>query len=119
MGKLSDLFTHVRKARSGKGIGFVGKSANTFKARAAALLVELSGTDAGNAEAAIKAGADGLLFTWDGQGNGKTDALRQAIEAAQSAGEQVICGLHFTGGWKERERKDFGGFKEQGFSFGG
>lgn len=117
MGKLSDLFAQVRKARSGKGIGFVGKSAPTLKAREAALLVEFHGTDAGNAEAAIKAGADGLIFTWDGQGKEDTDALHKAIEAAQSADEHILCGLHLTGGWKKLARKDFEHFKELGLSF--
>lgn len=117
MGKLSDLFTQVRKARSGKGIGFVGKNAPTLKARAAALLVELNGTNAGNAEAAIKAGADGLIFVWTGQNDGNTNALRQAVEAAQAAGEHVLCGLHLTGGWDKLERKDFEDFKELGLHF--
>lgn len=117
MGKLSDLFTQVRKARSGKGIGFVGKNAPTLKALAAALLVELNGTDAGNAEAAIKAGADGLIFAWNGQSDKNTDALHEAVEAAQAAGEHVLCGLHLTGGWDKLERKDFEGFKQAGLNF--
>jgi predicted RNA-binding protein YlqC (UPF0109 family) len=117
MGKLSDLFTQVRRARSGKGIGFVGKNSPTLKAREAALLVELRGTDAGKAEAAIKAGADGLIFAWGGQSNGDTDALHSAIEAAQSANEHILCGLHLTGGWQALERKDFEDFKELGVSF--
>ncbi|MGH2480794.1 MAG: hypothetical protein ACRDHW_14165, partial [Ktedonobacteraceae bacterium] len=117
MGKLSDLFAQVRRTRSGKGIGFVGKSAPTLKARAAALLVELRGTDEGNAEAAVKAGADGLIFTWDGQGNGNTAALHKAVEAAQSAGEHVLCGLHLIGGWQKWEREDFEQLKELGLSF--
>lgn len=117
MGKLSDLFAQVRRARSGKGIGFVGKNSPTLKAREAALLVELRGIDAGKAEAAIKAGADGLIFTWNGQSNGDTDALRSAIEAAQSADEHILCGLHLTSNWNTLERKDFEHFKEVGLSF--
>src|SRR5579859_2577773 len=115
MGKLSSLFAQVRKARSGKGIGFVGKGTPAAKPRAAALLVELSGTDAGNAEAAVKAGADGLIFAWKGDGN--TEALGKAIEAAQAAGEDVLCGLHVTANWEKLERKDFEQFKELGLSF--
>ena len=115
MGKLSDLFAQVRRARSGKGMGFVGKGAPTLKARATALLVELRSANAGNAEAAVKAGADGLIFTWDGQGN--TDALHGAVETAQAADEHILCGLHFTGGWKKLERQDFEQFKELGLSF--
>lgn len=115
MGKLSSLFAQVRKARSGKGIGFVGKSTPAVKPRAAALLVELNGTDAGNAEAAVKAGADGLIFSWKGDGN--TEALGKAVETAQAAGEDVLCGLHILAGWEKLERKDFEHFKELGLSF--
>lgn len=115
MGKLSSLFAQVRKARSGKGIGFVGKSTPAVKPRAAALLVELSGTDAGNVEATIKAGADGLIFNW--KGNGNTDALGKAITTARAAGEDVICGLRVTGGWDKLARKDFEDLKELGVGF--
>ena len=115
MGKLSNLFAQVRKARSGKGIGFVGKNTPAAKPRAAALLVELSGTDAGNAEAAVKAGADGLIFAWKGDGN--TEALGKTVAAAQAAGEDVLCGLHLIAGWEKLERKDFEQFKELGVSF--
>lgn len=117
MGKLSDLFAQVRKARSGKGIGFVGKNAPTLKAREAALLVEFHGAEAGKAEAAIKAGADGLIFIWDGQNSEQTDALHNAVEAAQSAGEHILCGLHLTDGWDTLGRKDFEHFKELGLNF--
>jgi hypothetical protein len=115
MGKLSNLFAQVRKARSGKGIGFVGKSTPAAKPRAAALLVELSGTDAGNAEAAVKAGADGLIFAW--KGDGSTETLGKAVASAQAAGEDVLCGLHILAGWEKLERKDFEQFKEQGLNF--
>lgn len=115
MGKLSNLFAQVHKARSGKGIGFVGKNTLAAKPRAAALLVELSGTDAGNAEAAVKAGADGLIFAWKGDGN--TEELSKALQAAQAAGEDVLGGLRITGGWERLEREDFERFKELGLSF--
>lgn len=115
MGKLSSLFAQVRKARSGKGIGFVGKSTPSAKPRVAALLVELSGTDAGNAEAAVKAGADGLIFAWKGDSN--TEELSKAIAAAQAAGEDVLCGLHVIANWEKLERKNFEQFKELGLSF--
>lgn len=116
MGKLSDLFTQVRKARSSQGIGFVGgKHASAIKPRAAALLVEINNTNAGNAEATIKAGADGLIFAWNGQNS--TDALQKAVEAAQAAGENVISGLHLTGGWHTLTRQSFEDFKELGLNF--
>jgi 2-methylisocitrate lyase-like PEP mutase family enzyme len=114
MGKLSELFGQARKARSGSGIGFVGKSTPTVKPRVAALLVECNGADAGNAEAAIKAGADGLIFAWS---KGNKETLQAAVEAAKAAGEGVLCGLHITGGWAQLTRKSFEDFKELGLSF--
>jgi hypothetical protein len=118
MGKLSDLFAQVRKARSGKGMGFVGgKNVPTIKPRAAALLVDLNGINAGNAEAAVKAGADGLIFAWNGQNTNSTDALQKAVEAAQAADENVISGLHLSGGWNKLTRKNFEAFKELGLNF--
>ena len=114
MGKLSDLFAQVRRVRSSKGIGFVGKSGPTLKARAMALLVALHSTDAGKAEAAVKAGADGLVFTWS---EGDREALHKAIEAAQAVGEHALYGLHFRGGWEKLERHDFEQFREIGISF--
>lgn len=118
MSKLSDLFTQVRKTRSGKGIGFVGgKNATVIKPRAAALLVELNGMNAANAESAIKAGADGLIFTWNGQGTQNTDALQKAIAATQATGENILSGLHITGGWQKLGRKDLERFKELGVNF--
>ncbi len=116
MGKLSDLFTQVRKTRSSRGIGFAGaKNTPTIKPRAAALLVEVQTINAGNAEATIKAGADGLIFAWNGQSS--TDALKKAVEAAQAAGENVLSGLNITGGWNKLTRKDFEQFKELGLNF--
>jgi len=117
MGKLSDLFTQVRRARSGRGIGFVGKSTPAMKPRAAALLVECNKIDGGNAEAAIKAGADGLIFAWSGQQKGSAEALRSAIEAAKAAGDGVLCGLDIAGNWDKLTRKDFEDFKELGVGF--
>lgn len=117
MGKLSDLFTQVRKARSSKGIGFVGgRNAVAIKPRAAALLVELQTVNAGSAEAAVKAGADGLIFNWNGQ-SGDTEALQKAVAAAQAAGENVITGLHISSGWNKLARNDFENFKELGLNF--
>jgi len=117
MGKLSELFAQVHKARSGKGIGFVGKNLPARKPRAGALLVACNSRDAGNAEAAIKTGADGLIFAWDEASTKERESLRKAIEAAQTAGEGVICGLQINGGWATLTRKDFESFKELGLSF--
>lgn len=117
MGKLQDLFTQVRRAQSSGGIGFVGKSKSLTKPRVAALLVSLNDFDAGTAESAVKAGADGLLFAWDGKDASSLDTLQKAIEAARSGNENVICGLQITSGWDKLERENVEHLKEQGVNF--
>lgn len=117
MGKLQDLFTQVRRAQSSGGIGFVGKNKSLVKPRVAALLVALNDFDAGTAESAVKAGADGLLFAWDGKEASSLDTLQKAIEAARSGNENVICGLQITAGWDKLERENVEHLKEQGVNF--
>ncbi len=117
MGKLQDLFTQVRRAQSSGGIGFVGKNKSLTKPRVAALLVALNDFDAGTAESAVKAGADGLLFAWDGKDASSLDTLQKAIEAARSGNENVICGLQITGGWDKLELENVEHLKEQGVNF--
>ncbi len=117
MGKLLDMIAQARRARSGSGIGFVGKNKTPTKPRAAALVVEFPTIDAGNAESAIKAGADGVLFTWNGKDTSSLETLKQATDAAQASGEKVASGLHITGGWDKLERENFEHFKEQGVNF--
>jgi len=117
MGKLQDLFTQVRRAQSSGGIGFVGKNKSLTKPRVAALLVALNDFDAGTAESAVKAGADGLLFAWDGKDASSLDTLQKAIEAARSGNENVICGLQITAGWDNLERENVEHLKEQGVNF--
>lgn len=122
MGKLSNLFVQVRKTRSSKGIGFVGKNSIANKPRAAALLVELNTLNASNAEAAIKAGANGLIFPWRGINSSSTDVenLKKAITAAQKAGEDLVFGLHITNDtkdWNKQTRKDFENLHENGVGF--
>ena len=117
MGKLQDLFTQVRRAQSSGGIGFVGKNKSLSKPRVAALLVALNDFDAGVAESAVKAGADGLLFTWDGKDASSLETLQKTIEAAQSGNENLIAGLQITGGWDKLERENVEHLKEQGVNF--
>lgn len=117
MSKLQDLFTQVRRAQSSGGIGFVGKNKSLTKPRVAALLVALNDFDAGTAESAVKAGADGLLFAWDGKDTSSLDTLQKAIEAARSGNENVICGLQITAGWDNLERENVEHLKEQGVNF--
>ena len=117
MAKLHDMFTQVQRAQSSGGIGFVGKNKPLTKPRAAALVVEFPDINAGDAESAIKSGADGLLFTWDGTNASSLETLKEAIDAAQTSGETVVCGLHITGGWEKLERENFEHLKELGVNY--
>ena len=115
MSKLLDMFTQVRRAQGGSGIGFVGKSKAATKPRAAALLVELGEIDGESAEGAIKAGADGLLFTWDGKS--EIEKLKQVIDSAQTVDEKIVCGLQITGGWDKLDRENFERFRDAGAEY--
>ena len=117
MAKLHDMFTQARRSQSSGGIGFVGKNKPITKPRAAALVVEFPNIDAGDAESAIKSGADGLLFTWDGNDASALESLKDAIEAAQTSGEKVVSGLNITGGWENLERENFEHLKELGVNY--
>jgi len=117
MTKLHDMFTQARRAQSGGGIGFVGKNKPVNKPRAAAIVVELSNIDAGDAESAIKSGADGLLFTWDGNDPSVLESLKDVIDAAQTSGDKIVSGLNITGGWENLERENFEHLKELGVNY--
>ena len=117
MSKLLDMFSQVRRAQSSSGIGFVGKNKAATKPRAAALVVEFSDIDVASAEAAIKAGADGLLFPWDGKAASEIETLKQAIEAAKTSDRNVACGLHITGGWDTLERDRLEQLKDAGIHY--
>src|SRR6266496_5834392 len=117
MAKLHDMFTQARRAQSSGGIGFVGRNKPLIKPRAAARVVELPNIDAGEAESAIKSGADGLLFTWDGNDASALESLKDAIDAAQTSGEKVVTGLNITGGWENLERENFEHVKELGVNY--
>src|SRR6266568_2406366 len=120
MSKLLDMFAQARRAQSGSGMGFLGKNRAEAKPRVAALVVELTSTDAANAanaEAAIKAGADGLLFTWNGKDTSWLESLKSAVEAAQASNEKAVCGLHITGGLHTIDRENLEHLKDQGIAF--
>ncbi len=117
MSKLLDMFAQARRAAGGAGMGFLGKNRAEGKPRAAALIVELHTADAGSAESAVKAGADGLLFTWDGADTAGPEALKPAIEAARASSENVVCGLHITGDWDTLTRESIEHLKDQGFNY--
>jgi hypothetical protein len=111
MSKLIEMFAQARRAQGGGGIGFIGKNRSAAKPRAAAVVVAFATPDPSLAEAAVKAGADGLLFDWDGEKT-SLQALKKAVDAAQTGEEKVVCGLHITDGWEDIERETFEHLKE-------
>lgn len=117
MAKLRDMFTQAQRAQSGGSLGFVGKNKPTTKPRAAALVVELTTFNEGSAESAIKAGADGLLFTWDGKDSSSLDTLKKAIDSAKAGSENAVSGLNITGNWDKLERENLEHLKELGVNY--
>ncbi|MFL5628644.1 MAG: hypothetical protein ACJ788_23940 [Ktedonobacteraceae bacterium] len=117
MSKLLDTFTQARRAQGGGGMGFLGKNRTDTKPRAAALVVEFATADAAGAEVALKAGADALLFTWDGKDSAWLETLKSCIDAAKTINEKAVCGLHITGGWDKLDRESIEQLKEQGINF--
>jgi hypothetical protein len=117
MSKLLDMFTQARRAQSSSGMGFLGKNRPEVKPRAAAIVVELATNNTGSAEAAVKAGADGLLFAWDGKDTNELGTFKSAIDAAKANNEKVVCGLHITGGWDQLARESLEQLKERGVNY--
>ena len=117
MSKLIDMFTQARRAQSSSGMGFLGKNRPEVKPRAAAIVVELATNDAGSAEAAVKAGADGLLFAWAGQDTNWLETLKSTIETAKASNDKVVSGLHITGDWDKLERESLEHLKDQGVNY--
>jgi hypothetical protein len=117
MSKLLDMFAQARRAQGGSGMGFLGKNRQETKPRAAAIVIELASADVSNAEAALKAGADGLLFTWDGKDTSWPETLKSVTEAAQTSNENTVTGLRITGGWDTLTRERLEQIKEQGIAY--
>jgi hypothetical protein len=117
MAKLQELFTQARRGQSGGGMGFLGKNRNEVKARSAAIVVDFTRVTAGNAEAALKAGADGFLFNWDGTDEATLETFKKEIESAKASNEQLVSGLRLTGDLEEIDRETFTKIKEQGFQY--
>src|SRR6266700_4181897 len=84
MAKLQDMFTQARRAQNTGGMGFLGKNKSETKPRAAALVVEFPTVQPGGTEAVLKAGADGLLFTWDGKNKTTLETIKEEITSASS-----------------------------------
>jgi hypothetical protein len=117
MAKLQDLFLQARRAHNSGGMGFLGKNKSEFKARASALIVEIPQASAGSAEAALKAGADGLLFAWDGKNTAELESIKTEIESAKASNESLVTGLNISGGWDKLDRESIVHLKEQGIQY--
>lgn len=117
MTKLQDMFTQARRAQTGGGMGFLGKSKGEIKPRATALVVELTTVQPGAAEAAIKAGADGLLFAWNGKDNDALTSIKQEIESAKASNENLVTGLQIEAGWNKLNHDKLSELKEQGIQY--
>lgn len=117
MAKLQNMFTQARRAKSGGNMGFLGKNRSESKPRASALVVELTKINPGNAEAAIKAGADGLIFHWDGKDATILATLKQEIESVSDGNENLVTGLHIAGNWDKIDHDTLNNLKEQGIQY--
>jgi hypothetical protein len=117
MAKLQDLFTQARRTQGGGGMGFLGKNRSESKAHAAALVVSFPQVAAGSAEAALKAGADGLLFTWDGRTKNTLDTIAKEIDSAKGSHENLVTGLIITGGWSTFTRESLVGLKGKNIQY--
>lgn len=117
MTKLQDMFTQARRAQSSGGMGFLGKSKSESKARSAALVAEFTSIIGGSAEAALKAGADGLLFPWDGKDTSTFETLKQEIDAAKASNANTVVGLNITGGLDTLDQESLKQIKEQGVQY--
>lgn len=117
MAKLQDLFTRARRTQGGGGMGFLGKNRASAKAHTAALVVEFPQVSAGGAESVLKAGADGLLFTWDGQDSALLESIKQEIDSAKTTDSQVVAGLQITDGWDKLDRERINNLKDLGILY--
>ena len=117
MAKLQDLFKQAQRTQSSGSIGFLGKNKAESKAHAASLIVAFPKIIAGGAEAALKAGADGLLFAWDGEDDSQLDTLKKEIDSAKASNEHLISGLRLTGNLETLERERLTAIKELGIHY--
>jgi hypothetical protein len=117
MAKLQDMFTQARREQGGSGMGFLGRNKPTSKAHAAALVVDFPQVTAGSAEAALKAGADGLLFKWGGKGSASLEAIKEEIDSAKTINDQVVTGLEIVAGWDKLDSDSLTHIKDQGIQY--
>ncbi|MBV9689752.1 MAG: hypothetical protein JO202_08560 [Ktedonobacteraceae bacterium] len=117
MAKLQDMFTQARRAQGGGSIGFLGKSKAEAKPSAAALTVRFTQVIPGASEAALKAGAHGLLFTWNGWNSTLLETIKKEIDSAKTFNEALVSGLSITNGWDNVDREGLIQLKEQGLQY--
>src|SRR5947208_3429361 len=117
MAKLQDLFSQLRRAQSSGSMGFLGKSKAGTKPHAAAIVVDFPTVTAGNTEAVLKAGADGLLYAWDGKDSSVLDVIKQEIVSARSVNDQIVAGLRITGAVDTLDRDVLTSIKELGIAY--
>jgi hypothetical protein len=117
MVKLHDMFAQARRGQSNTGMGFLGKGRAEVKPRSTAIVVEFSHATAGGAEAVLKAGADGLLFHWDGKDQTILESLKKEIESVKGSNEQLVSGLRLTGNLSHINHETLIQMKEQGFQY--
>jgi hypothetical protein len=117
MAKLQEMFKQARRTQNGGGMGFLGKNKAESKPRAAALVVNVSQISAGSAEAALKAGANGIIFDWDGNDTAQFEVLKQEVEAAKAAKESTATGLRITGGFDKLDQERFKQLVELGVQY--
>lgn len=117
MAKLQDMFTQARREQGGSGMGFLGRNKPASKAHAAALVVAFSQITAGSAEAALKAGADGLLFRWGGKNSPSLETIKKEIDSAKTINDQVVTGLEIVAGWDKLDRESLTHFKDHGIQY--
>jgi hypothetical protein len=117
MAKLQDMFTQARRAQGGGSIGFLGKSKAEAKPCAAALAVRFTQVIPGASEAALKAGAHGLLFTWNGWDPTRLEMIKNEIDSAKTINESLVSGLSITNGWGNVDRESLLQLREQGIQY--
>jgi hypothetical protein len=117
MAKLQEMFTQAHREQGGSGMGFLGRNKLASKAHAAALVVAFSQITAGSAEAALKAGADGLLFRWGGKGSASLETIKKEIDAARTVNPQVVTGLEIVAGWDQLDRDSLTHMKDLGIQY--
>jgi hypothetical protein len=117
MAKLKDMFSQAQRAQSGGGMGFLGKNKSDYKPRASAIVVEFPSVTPGGTEAALKAGANGVLFSWDASSSEDLDDIKKEIESGKAINESLVSGLHVTDGWDALDRESLAQLKEYGIQY--